>query len=371
MKHIQGVQFLKQTNDRNWWLLTFSHQRCHTASCFAPSHMFTRKQVRALQQIPPALLSVAHPHFSPTEHRVSDSTRHKGTHQTLCLNYRCVSWQRALGSCCPLLTHSRHRALPRWLEGRRGSCQLFFSVHSTHGSNAHTGLPCFALPSAAIASSLLLPPRAHFNSRQTEPPMSSTQNSICFGQDGCQWSCGYPAAQAINPKRHSVKTFTCKLSLWTAICTSLQSKSTSHKHHSPVRVWKSLQPPGKKYYEENQRGELIEPAAVCSTYEMSQSSCCCTGFFLQGTSRREQCKNQNKMFTLLIHDYAFTPQETVVFCRTWHMNTVMHLLQKFFNSVYYNENIFPFFSFCLTFVTVENKGHHCIGVKHILLGFIW
>lgn len=139
-----------------------------------------------------------------------------------CLNYRCVSWQRALGSCCPLLTHSRHRALPRWLEGRRGSCQLFFSVHSTHGSNAHTGLPCFALPSAPIASSLLLPPRAHFNSRQTEPPMSSTQNSICFGQDGCQWSCGYPAAQAINPKRHSVKTFTCKLSLWTALCTSIK-----------------------------------------------------------------------------------------------------------------------------------------------------
>lgn len=75
----------------------------------------------------------------------------------------------------------------------------------------------------------------------------------------------------------------------------------------------------KKYYEKNQRGELIEPAAVCSTYEMSQSSCCCTGFFLQGMSRREQWKNQNKMFTLLIHDYAFTPQATMPFAGlgTW------------------------------------------------------
>lgn len=166
-----------------------------------------------------------------------------------------------------------------------------FTVHKAPKrvhEHPHVRLPCFASPSASVACCLLSPPRARFYSRQAQPPAPTTQNFLCFGLNECQWSYrkAHPGItqQLCPPTRKDTQwrlPHANPLSLWTGLCASFRSKSTSHKRHSPVRVWKSLQPSGKKkYHEKNQRGELIEPAAVCSTYQTSQSSCCCTGFFL-------------------------------------------------------------------------------------------
>lgn len=95
-------------------------------------------------------------------------------------------------------------------------------------------------------------------------------------------------------------------------------------------------------------------------------------FFTRDEQERAVEKPEQNVYSA--HPWlCFHPTGDYAFCRTWHVNSAIHLLQKFFNSVYHNEKIFPFFSFCLTSsVTVENKGYHCIGAKHsLLLGFIW
>lgn len=300
--------------------------------------------MRALQQIPPALLSIPHPYLPPPWHRVSDSTRHTGLSQSPCLNYRCVPWQRALGSCSPCSPRAGIRHCPGgWRAGEAAANPSWVCSQHTHCSNAHTGLPYFALPSASTASSLLLPPRARFNSRQAEPPGPAPEIPFALGKQ-MPVKLWVPSSSGHPPKKTSREDFTCKLTLIVNSTLhfnqSQQAINTTHpwgfgSHYSLL---------GKKYYEKNQRGELIEPAAVCSTYEMSQSSCCCTGFFYKGWAGESSAKTRTECL-LCSSMTVLYPTGHYVFCRTWHINTVDAPLEKFCNSVYYNENIFPFFNF--------------------------
>lgn len=120
----------------------------------------------------------------------------------------------------------------------------------------------------------------------------------------------------------------------------------------------------KNHHEKNQREELIEPAAVCSTYQTSQSSCCCTGFFLykrwageSWAKTRTKCLHCPSMTTLL-------PRRRL--CLLWalareHFDVPPALILHF---CLLQWEVFSFFSFCLnSLITVENDAHKCMRVK--------
>lgn len=265
---------------------------------------------------PSSALGSAPPHPSLTHSTCPGAVTDRLSEFQVCV------WQRALGSCSSC---SPRAAQGIAQEGGGEERQLPTSppcVHSTQGSNLHTGLPCFAFPSASTASSLLLPPRACFSSRQPQPPVPSTQSSFVW----VRWmpvqlwvpSSSGPA-RAIHPKRHPGKTLTCKLSLVvssTLHCTSIkvnkpETPLTREALEITTASWE------KKYYEKNQRGELIEPAAVCSTYDMSQSSCCCTGFFFFTRDEQAKAVQKPEQSVYSAHPWlCFHPTGNYVFSRT-------------------------------------------------------
>lgn len=142
--------------NRNWWLPTFSHQRCHNTPCFSPSCTFIRKLVRALQRVP-QLCSWLCSSPTPLSHAALSVRQHQahGAVTAPRLNYRCVPWQRAPGSCSPCSPRAGTGSAGAGGGEERQLPAFPRCVHSTHGSNAHTALPHSAFPSVSTASSLL------------------------------------------------------------------------------------------------------------------------------------------------------------------------------------------------------------------------
>lgn len=330
--------------DRNWWLLTFFHQRCPMLSP-APACLLGSWWGLCSKSPQPCFRLCSS--STPLSHAASSVRQHQAHEAVTDTVFELQVCADSTGELLLLLTQGRHRGIAQVSGGEERQLPAFPPcVHSTHGSNMHTMLPYFALLSASTASSLLSPPKSRFNSRQAQPPAPTTQNLICFGQDGCQWSCVYPPAQAIHPKRHPVKTFTCKLTLVVSSTLhfnqSQQAINTTHPWGLEVTTasW------GKKNLWKKSEG-WINWACSCLLYiwDVTKFMLLHRIFFLQGMSRRKQCKNQNKVFTLLIDDCAFTPQATMSFARlgTWTLWCI--LCKKFCNSVYYNEKNFPFILF--------------------------
>lgn len=232
-----------------------------------------------------------------------------------------------------------------------------FTVHKAPKrvhEHPHVRLPCFASPSTSVARCLPSPPRARFYSRQAQPPAPSTQNFIWFGLNECQWSYrkAHPgiAQQLCPPSRKDTQwrlPHANPLSLWTGLCASFRSKSTSHKCHSPVRVWKSLQPSGKKKIPWKNSEGGINWACSCLLYISNV-----TKFMLLHRiffcTRDEQVKAERKpeQSVYSAHPWPCSyPAGDCVFCGTWHVSTLTSLLHRFCISVYYSEKFFPVFLF--------------------------
>lgn len=269
MKHIQGEHLLRQPNGQKLVASnSFSHQRCHAAPSFAASCMFIRKPGRAPQQVPPtsALGSVPHPHLSPTWHRASGSTRHMGLSQTACLNYRCVHWQRALGSCSSCSPRADTGDCMGGWRGREASCKLFLSVFTAHAAQtcnwaATLCFPlCFHIQLLGFASQGSLQLQAGSASCTQHPKFHLLWARRMPVKLWVPSSSGHP------PRKTSSEDFHMQTHSHCEQHSALQSKSTSHKHHSPVRVWKSLQPPGKKKYYEKKSEGWINWACSCLLY---------------------------------------------------------------------------------------------------------
>lgn len=166
MKHIQGVQLLRQTNGQKLVASnSFSHQRCHVAPCFAPSCMFIRKPVRAPQQVPrsSALGSAPHPHLSPTRHPSARQHQAHGAVTGSVFESHVCALAESTGALLLLPAQSRHRGLHGWVEGKRSSCQLFLGVFTAHTAQTRKlgcrtllspllpyPAPCFRLPGLTL-----------------------------------------------------------------------------------------------------------------------------------------------------------------------------------------------------------------------------
>lgn len=149
MKHIQGEQFLKQTSGQKLVASHFLSSKMPQCPMLSPSCMFTRKLVEASAANPPspALGSVPHPRLSPTQHpSVRQHQAHGAVTDTVFELQVCAE---STGELLLLLTQSRHRGLQGWVEGSRGSCQLFLVVFTAHMAQTCT-LCCHPLLSPQL-----------------------------------------------------------------------------------------------------------------------------------------------------------------------------------------------------------------------------
>lgn len=147
MNHIQGEQFLKQTNGQKIVAShSFCHQRCHAAPCFAPSGVGEGSTA-----IPPssALGSAPRPHLSHTQHASVRQHQAHGAVTDTVFELQVCALAGSTRELLLLLTQSRHRGFHGWVEGRKGSCQLFLGVFTAHMAQIHT-LGCHILLSPLL-----------------------------------------------------------------------------------------------------------------------------------------------------------------------------------------------------------------------------
>lgn len=150
--------------------------------------------------------------------------------------------------------------------GREASCKLFLSVFTAHVAQtcnwaAILCFPlCFHIQLLGFASQGSLQLQAGSASCTQHPKFHLLWARRMPVKLWVPSSSGHP------PRKTSSEDFHMQTHSHCEQHSALQSKSTSHKHHSPVRVWKSLQPPGKKKYYEKKSEGWINWACSCLLY---------------------------------------------------------------------------------------------------------